>query len=65
MSKTVDIQILSNGNIRIKRGDKAHNEAAMKILEPFIGEDKKAELSEFFKGSEDVELLVGDTILCG
>jgi len=60
------LQILSDGRIRFKRGSKEHNESMIRILSNIVDDPKVIEeLTEFFKGSEEIELLVGDTILCG
>ena len=67
MAKEINLEILEDGRLRFKRGDKGHNENMMVILTHLLGKDhnQMEELSQFFYGSEDVELLVGDTILCG
>ena len=61
------LEILPSGHIKFKRGDKTHNDKMRKIISSIIDCDEKqmAQVNEFFKGSEDVELLVGDTIYCG
>ena len=61
------LEVLPNGRLKFKRGDKAHNDKLKEILLSIIGEDKETikRLDEFFAGSEDVELLIGDTIFCG
>ncbi len=66
MSENITLEILPDGRIRFKRGSKQHNKHMIEILTHVI-DDKNTmdELSEFFKGSEDVELLMGNTIFCG
>jgi len=62
----VTLEILSDGRIRFKRGSKQHNEHMIKILSSVVEDQEVMDgLVEFFKGSEDVELLIGDTIFCG
>ena len=66
MSDALTIEILSDGRIRFKRGTKQHNDNMIKVLSEVIDDpDTMCEIREFFEGSEDVELLFGDTILCG
>lgn len=61
------LEILPSGHIRFKRGNRDHNNEMKRIISKIIDEDDDVmeELSKFFKGSEDVEILVGDTIFCG
>lgn len=67
--KEVDlkIEILPTGYIRIKRGNVEYNKELSEIVSAITGddEDTMAELKEFFKGSENIKQIVGDTILCG
>jgi len=66
MSDVLTIEILSDGRIRFKRGTKQHNENMIKILSNLVDDPETMKgLTEFFEGSEDVEILVGDTIFCG
>jgi hypothetical protein len=67
MSKDISIEILPNGRIKFKRGSKSHNENMKKIIYSIIGNDDKTicDVDKFFSGSEDVELLIGETIFCG
>jgi hypothetical protein len=66
MAEELKLEILPSGRIRFKRGSKSHNECMIKVLSSVVEDPKIVEeLTEFFKGSEDVELLIGDTILCG
>lgn len=66
MSVDLTLEILPSGKVRFKRGDKHHNEQMIKILAQIIDDPEvMEELTNFFKGSEDIELLMGDTILCG
>ena len=61
------LEILPNGLIRFKRGDKNHNQKLMEVLSYLVegDEDILRELQEWFKGSEDVKVIAGDTIFCG
>ena len=63
----LNIQILPNGFIKIKRGDKEYNKELSEIMAAITSndEDTMAELRDFFKGSEDVTQIIGDTIFCG
>lgn len=64
--RDITLEILSDGRLRFKRGSKQHNECMIRVLSNVVDDPKVMEkLIEFFKGSEDVELLVGDTIFCG
>jgi len=60
----VSLQILPSGEIRFKRGDAEHNAALMSVLSEMYPE-RITEFEEFFKGSENVIVLEGDTIFCG
>ncbi len=67
MVEDLKLEILPSGRIRFKRGSRSHNTAMKQIICQFIDgdEDVIEELNKFFEGSEDVELLIGDTIFCG
>ncbi len=66
MSIDITLEILPSGMVRFKRGDKQHNECMINVLSQIIDDPKVMdELICFFKGSEDIELLMGDTIFCG
>ena len=66
MSKNITLEILSDGRIRFKRGSKQHNNHMIEVLSKVIDDqDTMDDLREFFKGSEEVELLMGSTIFCG
>lgn len=60
----ISLEILPSGEVRFKRGDAEHNAALMSVLSEMYPE-RITEFEEFFKGSEDVVLLEGDTIFCG
>jgi len=66
MSDALTIEILSDGRMRFKRGTKQHNDNMIEVLSNVVDDPKiMEEIICFFKGSEDVELLMGDTIFCG
>jgi len=66
MSVDIKLEILPSGMVRFKRGDKQHNEMMALVLSQIVDDPEvMEELSCFFKGSEDIELLMGDTIFCG
>ncbi len=60
----VSFQVLESGEIRFKRGDAEHNAALMSVLSEMYPE-RIAEFEEFFKGSEGIVVLEGETIFCG
>lgn len=63
----IKLEILPSGHIKFKRGSKAHNKEMRKIISFIIDEDKDIlkDIDDFFNGSADTELLIGDTIYCG
>ena len=67
MTEKIELEILPSGRIKFKRGDKDHNDKMKQIISSIVDGDEKVmeQVEEFFSGSEDVELLVGDTIFCG
>ena len=67
MTEDIKLEILPSGRIKFKRGDKAHNEKMKQVISFLIEDDEviMKQIEEFFNGSEDIELLVGDTIFCG
>ena len=67
MSDTIKLELLPNGRIQFKRGDLGHNLMLKEILSNLVDGDEivMQRLDDFFKGSEDIEILVGDTIFCG
>ncbi len=67
MSKEITLEIMPTGHLKFSRGDEAHNKAMRQIIFSMVDGDEEimVEVDEFFKGSEGVELLVGDTIFCG
>ncbi len=67
MTEEIELEILPSGRIKFKRGDKGHNDKMKQIISSIVDDDEEVmkQVEEFFSGSEDVELLVGDTIFCG
>ncbi len=65
--KDFKITILPDGKIKIKRGDKSYNKQIKNIISSLVDGEQKTmeELNCFLKGSEEVEVLLGDTIMCG
>jgi len=66
MADALKIQILSNGSMKIQRGNKGHNDNLRKFIS-YVSEGNSEimnRLEEFLEGSEDVELLLGDRF-CG
>jgi len=63
----ITIEILPSGHMKIKRGNKAYNEKMREIISFMCDGDEEVlkNIDEFLIGSEDSELLIGDTIFCG
>lgn len=59
------IQILPDGQIRFRRGNKEHNEMLLEILSQLISSNKVEEVKKFFEEGEEIILLEGNEILCG
>jgi hypothetical protein len=60
----ISLEVLPTGEVRFKRGDAEHNAALMSVLSDMFPE-RITEFEDFFKGSEDIVVLEGDTIFCG
>lgn len=67
MLGSLKLEILPTGHIKFKRGDRDHNQKLMEVLSHLVEGDREIieELKIFFKGSEEVKVIVGDTIFCG
>ena len=67
MSEDIKLEILPSGHIKFKRGSKAYNEKVREVIASIVDHDEVVlkEIDEFLSGSEDSELLIGDTIFCG
>jgi hypothetical protein len=63
----IKLEILPSGHIKFQRGDKKYNENIRKIISDMVDHDEEIMrgIDEFLSGSEDSELLIGDTIFCG
>lgn len=63
----IKLEILPSGHIKFQRGDKKYNEKVRKVISSIVDndEDIMRDIDEFLSGSEDSELLIGDTIFCG
>ena len=61
------LEILPSGHIKFRRGNKEYNEKMRQIISFMVDGDEKIlkDIDEFLCGSEDTELLIGDTIFCG
>jgi len=63
----IKLEILPSGHIKFRRGSKAYNEKVREIISHVVDHDEDIlkEIDDFLKGSEDTELLIGNTIFCG
>ena len=59
------IEILPNGDIKFRRGDKEHNDMLMNILSKIVNKNRLKELEKFFLEGNEIILIQGDEILCG
>ncbi len=64
MSNEIYLDITSNGEIRFRRGNKEYNQSMIEILSQ-IAPERVPELKKFFDEGNEIELLIGDVILCG
>jgi len=57
----IKLEILSSGHIKFRRGNKKYNDKVKEIISFITEEDEEImrNLEEFFKGSEDVEVIIG------
>lgn len=59
----IELEIQSDGSFLIPRGTKKHNDILREI---FNGETVDDEgLSSFLSATDDVDLIVGETTMCG
>jgi len=66
MTEDIKLEILPSGHIRFKRKDEEYNKRMRKIILSITDDEKILnQLDEFFKGSEETELLIGSEIFCG
>ena len=63
----ITLEILPSGHIKFKRGSKKYNEKIRQVISHIVDNDEEVmrNIDEFLIGSEESELLIGDTILCG
>ena len=63
----ITLEILPSGHVKFKRGDKEYNEKVRQVIFNLVDGDEviMIEIDEFLRGSEDSELLIGNTIFCG
>ena len=63
----ITLEILPSGHIKFRRGDKAYNKKVREVISSVVDGDEEVlkGIDEFLSGSEDTELLVGNTIFCG
>jgi hypothetical protein len=70
MEKNIEIELdlLPNGEIRFSRERKEEcREFLLEILESIVDKDSEEvkRIKEFLDGADDVELLLGERVLCG
>jgi hypothetical protein len=63
----IKLEILPSGHIKFKRGSKKYNAKVRQVISHLVDNDEEimSNIDEFLIGSEESELLIGDTILCG
>ena len=63
----ITLEFLPSGHIKFKRGNKEYNEKVRDLISHIVDNDEEIMkgIDEFLVGSEDSELLIGDTIFCG
>jgi len=63
---SIDIDILSTGEIRFCRCDSSTNESLLEFLSELVDDPKLiAEIEEFLDGGGDIEHILGNEPLCG
>ncbi|HUS50165.1 MAG TPA: hypothetical protein VMZ91_08360 [Candidatus Paceibacterota bacterium] len=63
--KTVKIEILKNGLLRIRRSHEQDREGFNSLLKEIIKENELSDLDLFLKDVENIELLCGEETFCG
>jgi len=61
----IEIEVLSTGEIRFRRGDKITNDSLSDILSEIVDEDERNKLKDFFAEIEKTKVILGDKLLCG
>jgi hypothetical protein len=64
-SDEIEIVIPSFGGISINRSNKKVNHLLMDFLSEVVDNEIKIEIDNFFKESDDIEVIFGDESLCG
>jgi len=66
-TNNIKLDILPSGQIKFSRGDEAYNKKIRKVISSIVDGDEEVmkDIDAFLSGSEDTELLIGDTIFCG
>jgi hypothetical protein len=66
MSREIEISFSKRtGEIRFTRGDTEYNAMSKDILYEIVDKESRKELDAFFADSEQIEVILGDEILCG
>ena len=63
--KTVKIEILKNGLLRIERLAEQDREGFQLLLKEMSNKSDMSDLDVFLAGIEDIELLYGEKTFCG
>lgn len=64
-SKDIELEVLSTGEIRFRRNGKIVNDALVDILSGITDEKEIKKIKEFFDEMKDIEVILGDQLLCG
>jgi hypothetical protein len=62
--KTIELEILPNGEVRFNRQDKETNRLLFEFLSEIEGVEIN-DLKEFFLSAERLDLIVGNEFFCG
>lgn len=60
----IDVELLADGTVRFARWDKERNACTYEIVSDLVP-SKKEEIKEFLEGSEEIERVLGNDVLCG
>ena len=63
----IDLEILSTGEVRFRREKRReYREFLLGILSHLVDDEEKIiKIKNFLDGAEDIDLILGDEILCG
>lgn len=64
-SEEIELEILSTGEIRFRRDGKIVNDALVDILSGITDKKELVKLKEFFAEMKEIEIILGDQLLCG